>query len=222
MDKAETRIMEMFTRVRIFMVARSAQFPGTTRAGELLTELNLALAELQSLAAAQASSARDSKEGTDIKSAAMAELQDDLEAICRTVRVMSPTTPGLEEKFRLPKNAGTQAWLAAARAIAEDAQPLKAEIVRRGLSENFLEDLEADVAQIERIIDQQARVTAASVAATAAIDKTIDEGMKIVRELDVIIRNIFSNDSVTLAEWTSARHIERPPRRAPAQPTPTQ
>jgi hypothetical protein len=41
--------------------------------------------------------------------------------------------------------------------------------------------------------------------------------MNAVRELDAIVRNTFRDDPATLAEWTSARHIERAPRHAAPQ-----
>ena len=47
------------------------------------------------------------------------------------LRVMA--SPGLLEKFRVPHNQSNQAVLAAARAFAAAALPLKAEFVKRGM-----------------------------------------------------------------------------------------
>jgi hypothetical protein len=53
--------------------------------------------------------------------------------------------------------------------------------------------------------------------------------MRVVRELDALFRNTFTDDPATLAKWESASHVERrAPRRAKAKtpansaPTPLQ
>lgn len=220
MDNLETRRLEMFLRVRQFGAARAASFPAGARGAELLTLLGTVITELEGHATAQASGASAAREGTALKAAAFEALREDLEPINRTARAMALVTPGLDDKFRLPRNAGTQAWLTAARSFALDAEPLKAEFTRRGLPADFLEDLAADIRALEAAIDGRAQKAGSRVAATVAIDDAIGRGLSAVRELDAIVRNVFRNDAATLAEWTSASHTERQPRRPPAT-TPT-
>ena len=227
MKDSETRRLEMFIRASAFGKAHAGAFPTRTRGADVLTELNAIIAELETHTTAQAAGQRATKAGTTHKAAARAALREDLEAISRTARVMALTTPGLEDKFRLPRNAGDQVWLAAARAFAQDAVPLKDEFIRRGLPDDFIDDLNADIAAFEASIDSGAQQTGARVAATVAIDAAIDRGMNAVRELDAIVRNVFRNDAATLGAWTSASHTERAPRHAktappPAQPPPVQ
>jgi hypothetical protein len=212
----------MFIRVRGFGTAHAAVFPAPSRGGELFASLNTVISELESHAAAQFSSTRASKEGTTLKAVALANLQEDLEAISRTARALALTMPGLNDKFRLPRNVGAQAWLAAARSFAEDALPLKAEFIWRGLPANFLDDLQAGITELEQAVDRKGQLSGESVAASAAIDEAIDRGMQIVRELDAIVRNTFRDNDVTLAEWASARHVERAPRHTAPQPPATQ
>jgi hypothetical protein len=221
MKDTETRSLDMFLRVRQYGVDHAASFPAGSRGSEVLAELNNVITELEGHAAAQASSKRASRESTTMKSAARAALREDLEAISRTARAMALTIPGMNDKFRLPFNAGDQAWLAAARSFATDAEPLKAEFVRRGLPEDLLEDLNADVEAFEEAINRKAQKTGARVAATVSIDEATERGINGVRELNAIVRNVFRNDPATLAEWTSASHTERPPRRARAETSPT-
>lgn len=216
MNNLETRRLEMFLRVRQFGAGRAAAFPANSRGAEVLAVVNASIAELEGHATAQASGTSAAKEGTALKAAAREALREDLEAINRTARAMALTTPGLDDKFRLPRNAGTQAWLTAARAFALDAEPLKAEFVRRGLPADFLEDLAAGIKALEDAIDSRAQNAGARVAATVAIDEAIERGLNAVRELDAIVHNIFRNDAAALAEWTSASHTERQPRRPPA------
>ena len=50
-------------------------------------------------------------------------------------------------------------------------------------------------------------------AAGALIDANLEEIMQVRSELDTFVRNAFRDDSRVLSEWTSAKHIERAPRR---------
>ncbi|HMH44542.1 MAG TPA: hypothetical protein VK557_13710 [Pyrinomonadaceae bacterium] len=61
------------------------------------------------------------------------------------------------------------------------------------------------------------------VAAGAALDDAISLGLELVQKLDAIFRNKYANNPAVLAEWTSASHTERAPKRAkPTAPTPQQ
>lgn len=220
MTDSETRRLEMFIRVRQFGAARPEAFPEGGRGAEVLAQLDAIVAELEAHAATQSSGKRATKEMTALKATARAALREDLEAISRTARAMSLSTPGLDDKFRLPRNVGDQAWLAAARSFAEDASALSAEFIRRGLPADFIEDLRADIDALEDAIIHSARKSGSRVAATVAIDDAIERGTNAVRELDAIVRNVLRDDPAGLAAWTSASHTARTPRRAPA-PAPT-
>jgi hypothetical protein len=46
----------------------------------------------------------------------------------------------------------------------------------------------------------------------------MDEGIKTMQELDPVMRNLFADDPAALAQWYSARHVERAPRRKKEKP----
>jgi hypothetical protein len=214
MKDTERRRLEMFIRVREFGQNNSAQFAATSFAGEQFAILSTAIDGLEAQGGAQASGLSTSREGSMSKAAARDELMEDLQAISRTARAMARTMPGVNDKFRVPHNQSAQGVLAAARAQAADAPPLKAEFIKRGMPTNFLEDLQADIEQFEEAITDKAQSRETHVEATAAINEFIEQGMNAVRELDPIVRNTFSNDPTKLAAWQSASHVERPPRHA--------
>jgi hypothetical protein len=55
----------------------------------------------------------------------------------------------------------------------------------------------------------------------AAIDDAIARGMVLLRKLDAIMQNKYANNAAVLAEWMSASHVERAPKRsAPSLPPP--
>ncbi|HEX8887882.1 MAG TPA: hypothetical protein VF779_01815 [Pyrinomonadaceae bacterium] len=226
MNDNERRRYELFIRVREFGASRTAQFPPSTLAGELFASLNTVIQELDTHTTAQASGRSATLESSQSKASARDELRRDLEAISRTARVMALSMPGLEDKFRAPRSISDQDLLARARAFASDALPLKAEFIRRGLPDDFLEDLAADIEDFEQAINQKIQKHEAQVAATAAIDDVVERGVNIVRELHAIMLNKYAGDAATLAAWLSASRTERRARRpsttttgAPPPPT---
>lgn len=221
MTDTERRRYEMFLRVREHMASRAAEFPPTILAGELFARLSAVIDELDTHTTAQTSGRSSVLQTSTSKAAARDELRRDLDAISRTARVMANSIPGLEDKFRAPRKVSDQTLLATARAFAADALPLKTEFTRRGLPDNFLEDLNADIAEFEQAINEKIRKRGAQVAATAAIDNALERGINIVRELDAIMRNRLRTEHATLAAWLSASHTERAPRRATTETTET-
>lgn len=218
-DRARHR-HEMFLRVREFCASRAAEFPATTLAGELVARLNGVIDEMDTHTAAQSSGRSASMQTTVSKAAARDELRRALEAISRTARALAISIPGLEDKFRAPRSISDQALLAMARAFAADALPLKAEFTRRGMPDDFLEDLASDIEVFEQAINQKIQKREEHVAATAAIDSAIERGVNTVRELDAIMRNKFADDPASLAAWLSASHTQRAPRQTTASPSP--
>ena len=54
--------------------------------------------------------------------------------------------------------------------------------------------------------------------AGVSIDETDAQGMKTARAMDVVVKNFYRDNAAVLAEWETARHVERAPRRK--KPTP--
>jgi hypothetical protein len=156
------------------------------------------------------------RQSTDSKAAARDELMRTLEAMSRTARPMDATNPGVAEKFRVPHNQSDQEVLATARSFATAALPLKAEFVKRGFSEGFLDDLDSEIAAFADANTRKIESRESHVEATAAIDKHVALGMDALRELDPIMRNTFADDHAKLAAWMSASRVERTKRRTTA------
>jgi len=76
-----------------------------------------------------------------------------------------------------------------------------------------LRNLRDDIAALEAAINNQSRGTGESVAARVAIETKVDEGVAVLNKLEAIMRNKYASNPAILAEWTSASHVERAPRR---------
>lgn len=125
---------------------------------------------------------------------------------------MADDTPGIGEKFRLPRLTNDQALLNAARAFATDAAPLSAQFIAHELPADFLADLNSDIAALEAAVSHQSSGVGGHASARASIANSIEKGIATRNKLDAIVKNKYTNDPATLAEWTSASHTERAPR----------
>jgi hypothetical protein len=220
MNDREIRRHQMLTRVRNFGTTHSTDFPATNLGGQLFTTIAGVVTELDNHATAQTSASGAARQGTSSKATARAALRDRLEEINRTARALAMDTPGLDDQFRMPRGTNDQLLLNSARAFAQDAVAHSTAFTEHELPATFIADLNAEIANLETAIDEQLSSKSERVAATAAIDNALEEGMKALRKLDVIVRNKFRNSPAVVAEWISASHTERAPRHAPAAPTP--
>jgi hypothetical protein len=207
MNNLETRRYNMLLRVRDFGAAQATAFPAATFGGQLFASVNSAIAGLATHAAAQTSGA--ARQSTTSKAVARANLLDDIEAISRTAKAMALDTPGLEDKFRLPRSTSDTALLNLARAYTTDAQPLKTEFLKYALPDDFLEDLQADISAFEAAATVKNATATSRVSATVSLDEELAKGLKAVRQLQAVVKNKFRNDAAKLAAWASASHVER-------------
>lgn len=216
MNDNENRRHQMFVRVDDFGQGHASDFAPASLARQHFTDLGTVIGELDAHAAAETSGRGEARQATESRAQARAELRENLEAINRTARAMAAEVPGIDDKFRLPRGNNDQQLLHAARAFREDAQPLEAQFIAHEMPADFLADLQADINALANAISQQGSGVGSHVAAGAAIDDTISRGNELVRKLDAIMRNKYANNPAVLAQWTSASHTERAPRRAAA------
>lgn len=221
MNDRENRKHQMFVRVRDFGAEHATDFAANSLGSQLFVTLAGIVTTLDGHAASQASKGGAARQGTTSRGQARQALLEDLQAISRTARVMADEVPGLDDKFRLPPSGNDALLLSTARAFAVDARPLAAQFIAHEIAADFLEDLADDIAAMEAAISEQSSGLGQRVAAGAAIDSVIDEGVAAVRKLDAIVKNKYANNPAVLAQWTSASHTERDPRskRSPSAPT---
>ena len=220
MNDNERRTYEKFVRVRGFGQAHQSDFGAGSLGAQTFTGVGAVVTEIEGLGADEASAHGDARQGTETRAQARAALRVALEAIRDTARVLAIEILGLGDKLRLPRSNNDQELLNAGRAFHADATPLKAQFIAHELPEDFLEDLAARISSMEAAINNQASGVGNHVAASAAMDDAFSRGIDLVRKLDAIVRNKYADNPAVLAEWTSASHTERAPKRAKPEVTP--
>jgi hypothetical protein len=205
-DKAN-RVYSSFIRIRDFGRDHADEFAANSLGRQAFTTLDTIIAEFDGHAASQASGFGRQRLGTATHGEAREDLRDVIAAISRTAAVLTDE-PGLEGKFSLPASDSDQALLSSARAFATDLTPFVTRFEAHELP-GLVANLNAQIDALEEAIDEQASGTGDHVSSRAAIDDAIERGLNVRRTLDVIVQNKYEDNPVVMAEWTSARHIER-------------
>ena len=198
----------MLVDVRDYGSSRTADFPASSRGGELLTEVAAVVAELSKQAIVQTATTGGVRVSGAAKARLRASLREDLGALIRTARVITADNPDLEKKFRLPK-VGDQLLLNAARAFLEDAEPFAAEFPKHEISADVLVKFRSDIDALQAAISERNQNRGSRIQARARLQTLLSRGIKALRKLDVIVRNKFRADQPSLTAWDSAKHVER-------------
>jgi hypothetical protein len=212
----ERRTYEMFIRASAFWEKIAPSFQPESMAIKLFTDFKSIIDQLTKYSTTKNFSNRSAKQGTVEKAVLRSELRADLLAISRTARGLETDIADLEGKFRMPRRLNDQLLLNNARTFCEAARPLEAEFVKFEMPADFIKNMAKNIELFEKALNDQNEGTEERVMAAAAIEDAIDQGVEIVKKLNIIVRNKFEDDPSTLAGWVRARHVERAPRPVPA------
>ncbi|HXJ12373.1 MAG TPA: hypothetical protein VNH19_08880 [Candidatus Limnocylindrales bacterium] len=215
MDDNQNRTYQRAVRVREFNAQRLVDFSETGVARQFFNDLIAAIADAKRLGEAQTTGIGQARQGTLSRRDARAAVQRAVDAIFRIARAM-----GLEAQFQRPANGTDEALLNTARSYATNALPLKARFIAYDVPADFIDDLNEDIAELEAAIANQGSAVGDHVSASAELEDALDRCDDAVRKEDPIMKNKYADDPGSLAEWISASHIERAPRRKKTPPTP--
>jgi hypothetical protein len=208
MDDSQNRTVQTAVRVRGFDAQHIADFSEGGVARQLFSELIEGIATAQSLAAAQLAGIGDAHQSARSRNEARLALRQAIDAIFRIARIM-----GLESQFQKLAGHSDEDLINTATSYATHALPLKAQFIAHEMPADFIDDLNDDVATLRASIATQGDAVGDHVEATATLDATVDGLVENIRKQDGFMKNKYANNPGVLAEWISASHIERAPRR---------
>jgi hypothetical protein len=219
MRTSHQRRRETFLRLKDFAathtdIAVVAAWP------PLVTEIQTVITNLEGYTADQSSHDGAALQGTDLRGSARSALREAIERIVRTARGIAEKHPGFDAKFRMPEGKNDQDFVDAGLGMVKDAAPaeVKAKFLSYGMPADFIDDLLEDIAEFQETITDQSSSVGDRKAAKRLIDQTVDQGMSVKRQMDPIVRNFYHDRPDVLAEWETASHVERGPRRKKGGP----
>lgn len=151
-------------------------------------------------------------------------LHDHMAPIAAIAAVETLSIPDLAPLRMPPRWASPELLRAHAAGMALAAAPFAGIFLAAGLGDDFVERLEAAGDDMLAAVGERTQRLAARIGATRGLAETVRTGRLVVHALDRMVRREIRGDAVLLAEWNSARRVERArvANRAAALPAPVQ
>ncbi len=212
---------DAFDRMKGFGAKHGRHFAAGSRGERLFAGISTVVATMEEHGVKKLSGSAAYHGGTDARTLARELVREDLRAIRDTAEAISEADdlPEFEEQFRLPRSGSATLLLAKAKAFLKDAAPHEALFIEFELPADFLEDLVADIALLEKAKDDKDAGLSEQVAGTAELSAAALAGIKLRKQLLPIVRNKFRSQPGILAEWETASHIVRPDKKAGEEKT---
>jgi hypothetical protein len=221
MDDLERRQTEMILRINNFGAENAAAINANAIAVEAFGKVNDFVAQLEDKGETRSTATQTKFSKSARRLMTRSELNADLTGITRTAEAIAKNNPDFDNVFRLPRtNRNDAALLESARAFhtAASVPAIKALLIGYGLPADFPEDLQADTDAFEAAISQQDSANRERVGANADIDDILEDALKAVGTLKVVVPNIFRDNAGKLADWAAASHVEKAPKRKKDEP----
>jgi len=207
MDERELNIFDMFRDTTQFDVVNAADYAHLPQGEAKFAIVRAVIAKLEIYASKKTSGARG--QAVELKSVVRAAIRRKLVEYARNARILNFNDPGFRRLFNVPNGDNDQILLATAREFVEQVTLHQAAFKDLGVPDGLLGELSADIDALEQAISAKAGAHIEGVGATAGIDEEIEKGMDAEVFLDNMMKNVYRNNPVKLAEWKSARHVRR-------------
>ena len=209
MNSTHRRRVDRLARSDAFATASASDFPNTSKGGQAASEIRTAIAEVEALDAARASSANALQLASVGKKDISESLRAQLRAISDTAKTIALDHPELKGGFKFTGNSMSyRTLLATARAFLSAAQPIKALFVEYEMPADAFDKLSADIASLEQHTDKGTASRGEKVAASASLESVLRRGEEALERFDTAVRNKYRNDPAKLAAWETARRLE--------------
>ena len=94
-----------------------------------------------------------------------------------------------------------------------EAEPIEADFIARGMSANFIADLTAKREAFEAVVNESDAARMERVGVNAQFYEPVKKCRAAVEDIDPIVKMVYRTNPGKLAEWLSATHVERPPKK---------
>lgn len=207
MTEREQNIQDMFIATAQFDTENSGDYAHLEDALANFLIVRDVIAAIENLSADQLSGLAG--QAVEQKSTIRLAIRRKMKRYSRTARGLNIDDPGFRRLFSIPDGKNEQVLLAAAREFVSEARRFEADFRRRGILPDLANQLEADINAMEAAMSAKASGQMETVGATAGIDAEIERGMEAEKILDSIMRNVYDDNPIKLAEWRTARHVRR-------------
>ncbi len=211
MDDYSRRRLNMLRGVLVFGDAHGDDLP---TAGQMwLTKVTQSVTRIDELSPQQQGSSNTAHGAVIASGAAFERMYKIMKRMHDTADAIDfdDDLPDIADDFPLPSGRNLQTWLTAAQNYILKATPVAQHFVAYGMKADFLTRLTKAKKDVQDAEDKQDEGDQSSSGATPAIETQLRLGLRAVRSLGAIVKNVFEDDEQTLREWKSASDIEAAP-----------
>lgn len=210
--------LDMAGRVRDFSRLHMSEDPSYAA---VLTSFESRLARAEALATQQRAGRLTSRSATARRVEIRRTLHEKmLPYLVRVGQAVAKTSPEPGQRFEMPTARLTNAaYRTAARAMFDEATGARERFVAAGMTEAFLTDLGATLAEYDAAVEAARQARVAHVGARADLEVVTEELMELVALLDGLNRYRFRHNAELSAAWASARNVVASPQ-SPSQSQP--
>ena len=216
MDARLRRRLEMAERVRDFLRAHPTD--GVAE-GAALVRLEELVARADVLVSQQLAGILAARAATQVRAGVRHSLRNKLLHYLSAVgHVAANENAELGQEFRLPPVGPNQAFVTMVRGMLERATANKDLLVKRGMSETLLTDIEATIKSFEHTLEATRAGRRDHVGASADLKAVMAEVSEQVKVLDGVVRYRFGDNAELMGAWNSAHSVVGPSRSRTAAP----
>ena len=215
------RDYEMFQRVLLFLDENKDDFTAIPAVAAKVTILQTETQKIADLGAEKVSTTAGAKDATIYKGDLRDALEDAMQNIADMWKPMAKKHENSHNKFRMPRNNNDQLRIDTAGSFIEDATPLKADFIARGMPANFIADLTAKRDAFEAVDNESEAARLDRIGVNAQFSDPVKLCRTAVEDVDPIVKMVYRTTPGRLAEWLSACHVERAPKKKDSPIVPT-
>lgn len=176
--------------------------------------------DLETLAGQTEASRGEGLSATDVKGSERLDLLDIMEKVRDAARAAEPDNPGTRDRYRYTTNISHQALLAAGRSFAQGGGTDQALLESFGAPAGWPALVTTACNAYEAAFGQQDSAVGSRIAMNAELNDKFAQMIALKSTITHMIPNFCAGNPGAIAAWTSAAHVEAPPKAKPKPPTP--
>ncbi len=219
MNDKNRRYLEAGQRCRQWFVDNEALIPLASIFATKCNALTASVSEIEALSGELESFVGEGLSATDVKGSERLDLLEVMEKVRSAARAADADNPGTRDRYRYTANLSHQALLAAGRSFSLGGAADTALLVSYGAPTGWPALCTAACDAYEATFGQQDSAVGSRVAKNVSINDKMNEMIRLKSTIGHMVPNFCSTNPGAIASWTSAAHVEAPPKKK-APPTP--
>ena len=175
--------------------------------------------DIENLAGEVESFKGESLSATDVKGSERLDLLDIMSKARDAARAAEPDNPGTRDRYRYTTNMSAQTLLATGRSFAAGGATDGALLAAYGAPATWVADVTAACNAFEASFGQQDSAVGSRIAKNAEAGDKVAQMIALKATITHMVPNFAANNPGAIAAWTSAAHVEAPPKKK-KPPTP--